>query len=73
METVLFNLGCLSCTGGPDPNDIIVRAVPNAREIAEFIDEEWTTFVAEFNVRARAISHALIAETAKPLARFLKV
>jgi hypothetical protein len=56
-----------------DPNDIIVRAVPNARGVAEFIDEEWTTFVAEFNVRARAISHALVAETAKPLVKFLQV
>ena len=57
----------------PDPNDIIVRAVPNAPGVASFIDEQWTTFVAEFNVRARAIQKQMLADTAKPLLKFLQV
>ena len=56
-----------------DPNDILVRAVPNLPGVASFIDEEWTTFVAEFNVCSRAVSkHSLLA-TAMPLLKYLHV
>jgi hypothetical protein len=55
-----------------DPNDLLVRAIPQCPELTAFIDEPWVEFVAELNELLRVVHRDELVESLVPVARYLE-
>jgi hypothetical protein len=57
-----------------DPNDLLVRSVPQCPELNAFIDDPWIEFVAELNALLRVVKRdqVCLAQTLLPVAQFLE-
>lgn len=57
-----------------DPNDLLVRSIPQCPQLTAFIDEPWIEFVAELNELLRLVQRdeASLVETLVPVAKFLE-
>ncbi|KAE9127640.1 hypothetical protein PF005_g5494 [Phytophthora fragariae] len=57
-----------------DPNDLLVRSIPQCPELTAFIDEPWIEFVAELNELLRVVQRdeASLVESLIPVAVYLE-
>ncbi|RLN54245.1 hypothetical protein BBJ28_00005623 [Nothophytophthora sp. Chile5] len=57
-----------------DPNDLLVRSIPQCPELTAFIDEPWIEFVAELNELLRVVQRdaACLVASLLPVATFLE-
>ena len=55
-----------------DPQDLLVRSVPQCAELTTFIDEAWIEMVAELNAACRCIHSRAIESTLKPVLQLLE-
>lgn len=57
-----------------DPNDLLVRSIPQCPELTAFIDEQWIEIVSELNTLLRCVvcQDWGIVQTLLPVARFLE-
>ena len=62
-----------SCMVRADHKDVLVRAIPTSPGVGRFIDNDWITFVNEFNARSRCIRRDAVAATSGELLRFIEV
>ncbi|KAI9909584.1 hypothetical protein PsorP6_015025 [Peronosclerospora sorghi] len=57
-----------------DPNDLLVRSIPQCPELTAFIDEPWIEFVAELNELLRVVqrNEASLVQSLLPVAVYLE-